>query len=148
MNRNRQASRRGTILAAAVILIPMALVLYALVLQQLEVSLGEAQRNEARVQARLLAESALSLMQSAPPASLPYERTLEGQGVFRLEATAPASAGGAQRVRAIGAANGRRGRYICEIEAEKRGNALIPLGLSQHAEVQPPAPGQPHHPAS
>src|SRR5438105_2605778 len=64
MSRRLQFSyrRQGTMLVAYLLLIPFALSLLVLLQSRIVASLADNERQQARVQARLLAESALALL--------------------------------------------------------------------------------------
>ena len=76
--------RRGTMLAAFIFLIPMALVLFLMVLTRLEIGYVEMKRAERRAQARLLAESALAAWQATNGAPT-VEGSIDGAGSYRIE---------------------------------------------------------------
>jgi len=65
-----RGARRGMILAAAMILLPLGLVMLGLARTRLEVLLHDTARDQQRAQARLLAESALAVWQKSSPSSL------------------------------------------------------------------------------
>ena len=75
--------RRGTYLGLCIILLPMAVALFLVVHARLDLALRETQRHQWRVQARLLAESALARQQAAPTAEA--AGALEGVGSYRME---------------------------------------------------------------
>jgi len=84
--------RRGTALLVFVVMIPAAMALFLLVLTRVDIATAETKRQQQRVQARLLAESALAVFQTAPDGagakgarSLPMEGAVEGAGVWRVE---------------------------------------------------------------
>jgi hypothetical protein len=81
--------QRASILAAVLILIPIALVLFVVLFTRIEVSYRETSRHQQRVQARLLAEAALVLaedkLQHEPNAPHEFEGSIEEVGgVYRL----------------------------------------------------------------
>lgn len=74
---------RGMLLAAFVISLPAALLLFLLALNWVDIAMREAKRNEQRVQARLLAESALAILNAqhdpVAPGAQPGHLIAEGE---------------------------------------------------------------------
>lgn len=147
--------RKGTTILAALILIPIGISLYMLLLNRIDVAQAEAQRHQYRTQARLLAESALARLQSEPTteASLekiknkPLEGAIDGIGRYTLAGAGSAPSG--QRIKATGAVDGKKARYICEIEIEVpstppaaqtggssgKGPSIRLLGMTHHFQL-------------
>lgn len=126
---------RGTSMLVPLFLIPASAMLLLLLLTRLDVGYADAQRNQLRVQARLLAESALAVLEQEglPAATEPITRTLEGMGSYTIQPEA-APAGDRRVVRLIGEARGRDGRFLCEIRAESGPGRAAPrlLAITQH----------------
>ncbi|MCX7044553.1 MAG: hypothetical protein NTX50_03570 [Candidatus Sumerlaeota bacterium] len=155
-SRRRSARRRGTALILCLVLIPVSLTLYLTVLSRLDIAYAQTKRDAARMQARLLAESALAAYQTAledapagTPPHLPLSGALEGIGAYRvvaLEGNKPNAESGAapsaRGIRAIGAVEYLKGtdnsaKALCEIEAEVSpsdkavsSGAAVPAGAS------------------
>jgi hypothetical protein len=90
--RRHDCKRRGTTLVLFTVAIPAAIALFLLVQTRVMIAFAEAQRQQQRVQARLLAESALAVFQTRPAGvgangdtALPATGAIEGEGVWRLE---------------------------------------------------------------
>lgn len=120
----RVSARRGSLMLACVALIPFAIFFYLLALTRLEVALGETKRHQQRVQARLLAESALAVARSK---RLPDERatlaldgfrgSIAGVGDYVIEKAA--NTGGATLVfKAKGRAGVRQGSVLLNVHSE------------------------------
>ena len=150
-------ARRGTTLLVVLILLPLVISLFLVVFTQLDLALRETQRHQSRVQARLLAESALAVLQhrlaAASQGDTPaYELTgsLKDIGDYRIEALEPASS--PTRLRAIGEVVDWNKKAICELELEvtrpvaSAGGEwqLAVLGTSyQMLAITPPEPSLP-----
>ena len=119
----RSHARRASSLVVFILMIPAAMTLLMLTLTRVELGMAEADRAENRLQARLLAESALALYQADPGATLPIEGEIAGVGSYEVvEGEGPE---GARRLVARGRARGPSrhsdGTYflfIAEIELE------------------------------
>ena len=126
--------RRGTLLAAYVIMIPLVLGLFAAVLTRLETLLADTKRWQMRTQARLLAESALAVYQATQaeaPDSASNSPALEGAidsvGAYRVFEGKANALG--RTIRAQGeVVDRRRPRLACRVVSEIE------------AQVRPPSP--------
>jgi len=101
--------QRGIMLVVCVALVPIALMGLLLALPRFEIRLREAQREQGRVQAKLLAESALTLFQANGGATVNGE--IEGVGSYEA-----AMIGGTVEASAV--VPGNRMQAVCSIKAE------------------------------
>ena len=129
-----QHRERGTMIVFFSGLIPVIIVAFLALFTRIETTQMETQRNQWRVQARLLAESALARASEA--SASPVEGEIDGVGTYRLERSRTEGAG--ERLTATGSVDGRRARWICTIDAmpSKDGAAVYPLNTSWRVELK------------
>lgn len=112
---------RGTILTFITCLIPIAMMLTLTTLTRVDISLAETRRHQQRVQARLLAQSALTLYQTSltgkniEQLDETIEGVLEGFGTYHL--SVDRGEAGNRSIKAHGAAAGRNFQMIHEMDA-------------------------------
>jgi hypothetical protein len=121
--------QRGMMLVLCVALIPISMMAMLLALTRFEIGLREAQREQGRVQARLLAESALTLWQVRGGTAIQGE--LEGFGAYEA-----AIKGGT--IEASGIVRGNRQQAVCFIKAEtpQGDGPLRIVGFENRIEVR------------
>lgn len=85
---SRRRSRRAAALVFVVVMFPIVLLLLMMMLFDLQVRKFEVQRNEIRVQSRLLAEAGLAVASTLPrPPEKPIRGALEGAGTYLVDRT-------------------------------------------------------------
>ena len=86
-----EGRERGATLLIVLILIPISMSLFLSILTRMEVALADTQRHQQRVQARLLAESALTLYASSAADgrgdAVSLDGAIESVGRYRLTVT-------------------------------------------------------------
>ena len=134
--------RRGTMLLAFMFLLPMVMGLLLLMLSRLDVNLKLTQRHEGRVQARLLAESALSVYGQSRE---PLQGEIAGVGEYEIR-----SIDSNGKIEARGVAWQRYGSgsiySICTIRAEISDNptdAPRLIAITYNAETRDTPPPKP-----
>ena len=156
--------RRGAFLGVCITIFPIVVALFLVALTREDIALRETQRREQRLQARLLAESALVLAQATGQAQAgqPLSGELEGAGTYRLEAAAenpaPETLASLRDARlllsAVGEVRGHNRQVTAELKVRAR--AMQPLSLTYsmdqiepwvNEDTPPPPPPVPLTPA-
>ena len=122
-------SRRGTMLVAFTFLIPAGMVLLGLLLSRIEVAYADTQRRQHKLQARLLAESALAVLRDqrrslSEPIAGRTEKSIEGTGRYWIVP------GEKTRVVVGGEVVMRAARYVCLMQVAEEGGAFRLRGVS------------------
>jgi type II secretory pathway component PulK len=136
-----RSRRRGASLIFMLILMPIALMMLVGALTQADIALRETARDQQRVQARLLAESALALGSATPDRSLPLRESLDEIGEMALERME--SSEGPPRPLATGRVEHAGTRTQCRIvaiqESRTRPPSPIEIGYSIGIVASPEA---------
>lgn len=129
--------KRGTMLVAFVAFLPMVMLVYAALLSQLDAIYAETSRMQHRTQARLLAESAVVVLQDQAAHGVAAKGKMEGaiQGIGRYAIEA---ANTPNTLRVVGSVENRREHTDCVIDCMREAKAIRPVAVRyQRAKASP-----------